>query len=256
MTKPKLELQTTTLWDYPSQNYGLSTQGDTNYVGATPSYIIWNLLERYTKKRDLVVDPMCGSGTTIDVARELKRKVLGYDLQPYRKDIFRANARKLPLETQKADFVFIDPPYSTHIKYSGKPECIGEIKDSEKYFLEMGKVIKEIDRILKHDRYMALYVSDSFKKGKPLLPIGFRLFNILSNYFIPVDIISVVRHNKKLKRNHWHTCAVEGNYYHRGFNYLFIMYKASNKINNKGSVFLERRNPDKIKSQIKEKSKV
>jgi len=27
-----------------------------------------------------VVDPMCGSGTTIDVAKELNRKVIGYDL--------------------------------------------------------------------------------------------------------------------------------------------------------------------------------
>jgi len=28
-----------------------------------------------------------------------------------------------------------------------------------------------------------------------------------------------------LKRNHWHTSAIEGNYYLRGFNYLFIMKK-------------------------------
>ena len=60
--KPKLELQTTTLWEYPSQHYGEGMQGNKNYKGATPSFVIWNLLQRYTKKGDKVVDPMCGSG--------------------------------------------------------------------------------------------------------------------------------------------------------------------------------------------------
>jgi adenine-specific DNA-methyltransferase len=40
-----------------------------------------------------------------------------------------------------------------------------------------------------------------------------------------VDIITVVRHNRTLKRNHWHAAAVEGNFYLRGFNYLFVMKK-------------------------------
>ncbi len=126
--KPPLRIQPTTLWDYPSQHYGEGVQGDPNYAGATPSYIIWNLLQRYTKERDLVVDPCAGSGTTLDVARDLNRKSLGYDTHPTRKDIFRVDARKLPPElTNKVDFVFIDPPYSTHVEYSADPRCIGKL---------------------------------------------------------------------------------------------------------------------------------
>ena len=70
--KPKLELQTTTLWDYPSQHYGSTMQGDKEYKGATPSYIIWNLLQRYTRVNDLVVDPMCGVVVT-DLERRDER---------------------------------------------------------------------------------------------------------------------------------------------------------------------------------------
>ena len=170
-------------------------------------------------------------------------------------DIFRADARNLPLETEKADFVFIDPPYSNHVKYSGKKECIGELDAGcEEYFLAMEKVIGEISRVLKPDRYMALYVSDSFKKGKPLIPIGFRLFNMLSTCFVPVEIISVMRHNQKLKRNHWHTAAIEGNYFHRGFNYLFIMYKQGKKKESK-NMFIDRRIPEDIMNQIEKKGK-
>lgn len=224
MPKPLIQPQVTTLWDYPSQHYREEGQGDKAYAGATPSWIIWDLLTRYTKPKDLVVDPMCGSGTTIDVARELKRRALGYDLQPTRPDIFRVDARKLPLEDAKADFVFIDPPYSTHLKYSGKPQCIGELDARENaYYEAMEKVFGEIHRILRPGKHMALYVSDSYQKGKGFVPIGFRLFSILEKQFEPVDIIAVVRRNKDLEKGNYLKAAADGNFFLRGFNYLFIM---------------------------------
>ena len=229
--KPDLKLQTTTLWDYPSQAYGNKTFGDNTYTGVTPAFIVWNLVKRYTKPKDLIVDPMAGSGTTLDVARDLKRRALGYDLQPQRKDIFNVDARKLPLDDEKADFVFIDPPYSTHIKYSGRKECLGELHaNSDEYYLEMEKIIEEIYRVLKPNRYMALYVSDSFEKGKDLMAIGFGVYGILQRYFESTDIIAVKRYNAKLLRNHWHTAAVEHNYFLRGFNYLFIMHKSGKEL--------------------------
>lgn len=224
--KPKLKLETTTLWEYPSQHYGKSEQGDKSYVGATPSYVIWNLLERYTRENDVVLDPFCGSGTTLDVCQDLKRQGLGFDIAPFREDILKGDARSLPVKGNSVDFIFMDPPYSNHIKYSGDPKCIGELDArTPLYYEAMEKVFAESFRILKNRRYMALYVSDSFKKGKPFCPIGFELFQRLQKLFKPIDIISVVRHNRTLKRNHWHTSAIEGNYFLRGFNYLFIMKK-------------------------------
>jgi adenine-specific DNA-methyltransferase len=226
MKKPPLAPMTTTLWEYPSQHYGAGMQGDKDYAGATPSYIIWNLLTRYTREGDLVVDPMSGSGTTIDVARELGRRALGYDLAPARKDVFRADARKLPLEDAKADFVFIDPPYSDHIAYSDDARCIGKLSAFEPaYFRAMRQVIEECDRILRRGRCMALYVSDTYQKRRGFVPIGFRLFELLCKQFRPLDVVAVVRHNRKLLRRHWHTEALRGNYYLRGFQYLFIMKK-------------------------------
>lgn len=254
MPKPALRLQTTTLWDYPSQNYGPGRQGDTGYVGATPSYVLWNLMQRYTRPGDLVVDPMAGSGTTLDVARDLGRRALGYDLQPTRKDIFRADARKLPLEDGKADFVFVDPPYSDHVEYSGRPECIGELRaDSEDYYEALDLVVGEMDRVLRPERYLALYVCDSWRKGKPLMPIGLRLFGSLSRRFTPVDIISVVRHNASLKRNHWHTSAVEGNYFLRGFNYLFVLYKEGRR---RDGPLPDRRDPAEVQDHLADREVV
>ncbi len=52
--RPALRIMTTTLWEYPSQHYtsesGKIMQGDKDYVGATPSWVIWQLLQRYTRE--------------------------------------------------------------------------------------------------------------------------------------------------------------------------------------------------------------
>ncbi len=228
MTKPPLRIQPTTLWNYPSQDFGDAPQGRSGYKGATPSYIIWNLLQRYTKEKDLVIDPCAGSGTTLDVARELNRKALGYDVHPARKDIFRVDARTLPPElTGKADFVFIDPPYSNHLDYGTDPRDIGKLKASTgDYYRAMEQVIAEIHRILKPRRHMALFVSDSFVNGEGFYPLGFELFDRMRRAGLtPIDIVSVVRHNKTLKMGNYRRAAEEGNFFLRGFNYLFIMRK-------------------------------
>ncbi len=136
--------------------------------------------------------------------------------------------RKLPPElTGKADFVFIDPPYSTHIDYGPDPRDIGKLSAAgPEYYMAMEQVIAEIHRILKPGHHMALYVCDSFVKGKGFYPLGFELFARLSKVFEPVDVISVVRHNKTLEMGNYRAAAEEGNFFLRGFNYLFIMQKA------------------------------
>jgi DNA modification methylase len=240
---------TTTLWEYPSQHYRSESgnsveQGDRDYAGSTPSWVIWQLLKRYTRENDLIVDPMCGSGTTIDVALDLGRRAKGFDLTPYegRSDIVKADARHLPLEDEVSDFVFVDPPYSTHVDYSDDPRCIGKLDAGgadrgKAYYAAMEQVISEIHRVLKPQRYMGLYVSDSWRKqrggpptsagggGGVFMPIGFELFNLLRERFKPIDIIAVERHNAKLQKGNWHKAAQEQNFFLRGFNYLFIMKK-------------------------------
>lgn len=255
--RPPLTVFPTTLWEYPSQHYDAwlddggkvvrskfavghasesrGSQGSKGYAGATPSWVIWQLLRRYTREGDTIVDPMCGSGTTLDVCADLDRRGVGFDLSPSRPEIGEADARSLPLPDAAADFVFIDPPYSTHIEYSANPRDIGRLDaggedDGLAYYGAMRGVIAEIDRVLKPGRMMALYVSDSFRKrkGKPggrFMPIGFELFSMLRDRFEPADIVAVVRHNQKLARGNWRKAAEEGNFFLRGFNYLFIMHK-------------------------------
>ncbi len=229
--KPRLTPQTTTLWDYPSQHYGDGMQGDRRYKGATPSYVIWNLLSRYSKPGDIVLDPMCGSGTTLDVCKDLGRDGIGFDVAPYRPDIRPADARKLPLKAETVDFVFVDPPYSTHLKYSGHPQCIGELDaNGPDYYAAMERALSEMHRVLKPGGHLGLYVSDSFVPGEPFMPIGFELFNMMRKKFEAVDVVAVTRRNRTLQHGGASRAAQEAGYYLRGFNYLFIMKKTAGAV--------------------------
>ncbi len=223
--KKNIKIESTTLWDFPRQNYGDKTHGDNKYNGVTPALIIWNLLQRYTSEGDLVIDPMCGSGTTIDVCKEENRKVIGFDIVPYRNDIIQSDARNLPLENEIADFIFIDSPYSDNIKYNNHPDNIGNIScENEIFFEELNKVAKEIYRILKPYKYMAWLIGDQAKKKK-FIPTGFKLYSILERYLKPVDIICITRHNQTSNTQIWHERARKYNFYLRGFKYLIIMQK-------------------------------
>jgi DNA modification methylase len=225
MENSDLILESTTLWDFPTQNYGKTPHGNNKYNGVTPAFVIWNLLQRYTKEGDLVVDPMCGSGTTIDVAKELNRNVIGYDINITRPDIILNDARNIPLDDNSVDFVFVDSPYSDNIKYSDDERCFGKIScEKTDFYDELEKVVIEIHRILKSGKVVAWLIGDQWIKKK-YTPTGFLIYQRLEKYFEPVDLICITRHNQTSNTGLWHNRARRFNFYLRGYKHLIIMRK-------------------------------
>jgi DNA modification methylase len=221
--KPPIE--TTTLWDYPRQSYGKKPKGNSKFQGVTPAFIIYNLIKRYTKPGDLVVDPMAGSGTTIDVCEEEGRRVIGYDINPQHPKVIYNDSRKIPLEDNSVDMVFIDSPYGDNVNYSNDPADIGKISaEDPKFYEELEKVAKEIYRILKPGKVMGWLIGDQWVKRK-FTPVGFKVYNMLTKYFEPIDIISVVRRGQSSHTGVWHYRAKKFNFFLRGFKYLLIMKK-------------------------------
>lgn len=220
-------IETTTLWDFPKQNYGPSKKGDNKYPGVTPALIIYNLIWRYTEPGDLVVDPMCGSGTTIDVCNAEKRRVKGFDISPTRQDITQNDARRLPLEDNSVDLVFIDPPYGDNIRYNDHPDNIGHLSsESEEFYAELEKVMKESSRILNERKILGWLIGDQWVKGK-FTPVGFRTYELLCKYFEPVDIVCVARRGQSSNTVLWYNRTRRFNFFLRGFKYLIIMRKNS-----------------------------
>jgi hypothetical protein len=224
--KPPLTPQVTTLWDYPSQHYGEEEQGSQAYRGATPSYVIWNVLHRFTREGDTVIDPFVGSGTTLDVCRDLGRKGLGFDLVATREDVTQADARSLPLKQKSAELVFMDPPYADNLDYSDDPRCIGKLPADGRWERAMRLVVTEAARVLKDDGVLAMYVCDVFQKKRGFFALGFELYRIAKEQgLIPIDVVSVVRHNRTLDLGNYRKAADEAGFFLRGFNYLILFRK-------------------------------
>jgi hypothetical protein len=92
------------------------------HPGAIPPGIIANTLYYYTIPDALVVDPMAGGGTTLDVCESMGRRCLAYDLEPSRPDIRLHDVRRgFPPDAAGCDLIFCDPPYHTMLagRYSG-----------------------------------------------------------------------------------------------------------------------------------------
>ncbi|UZE92738.1 MAG: methyltransferase domain-containing protein [Methanosarcinales archaeon] len=222
--KPVLE--PTTLWDFPKQSYGNTQKGDWKFNGVTPAGVIWNMLQRYTKVGDLIVDPMCGSGTTIDVCKEEGRKVIGYDIAPTRPSIIQNDARKIPLDDNSVDMIFVDSPYGDNVTYSSHLDCIGKISaEKEDFYQELEKVAKEIHRILKEGKVVGWVIGDHWRSKSGFIPVGIRIYQMLEKYFEPVDVICLIRRHQRSNTNVWEQRAIQYNFYLRGFKYLFIMRK-------------------------------
>ncbi len=223
--KPPFE--TTTLWDYPKQSYGKKPKGNNKFQGVTPAFIVWNMLQRYTKPGELVVDPMAGSGTTIDVCKEEKRRVVGYDINPKHPRVVKNDSRKIPLKNNSVDMVFIDSPYGDNVRYSDNPKDIGHISaENLKFYAELEKVAREIYRILKPGKVMGWLIGDQWVK-KNFTPVGLKVYKMLTENvkFEPIDIVCVTRRSQSSHTGVWHYRAKKWNFFLRGFKYLLLVRK-------------------------------
>ncbi len=229
--KPRLE--STTLWDYPRQSYGRTPKGDNKYAGVTPAFAIYNMIKRYTDPGDLVLDPMAGSGTTLDVCKEEDRKCIAFDIAPPRSEVRQNDARRIPLSDESVDMIFIDSPYGDNIDYNDHPNNIGILSaESDEFYDELEKVMAECKRVLKPGKVIGWVIGDQWVKKK-FTPVGFLVYERLARHFEPVDIICLVRRGQTSNTGIWHSRALRLNFYLRGFKYLFIFKKPDGSMQNK-----------------------
>jgi len=221
--KPRLE--STTLWDYPRQTYGKTQKGNNKYAGVTPAFVIYNMVRRYTEPGDLVLDPMAGSGTTVDVCMEEDRKFVALDISPTRSDITQNDAREIPLADASVDMIFIDSPYGDNIYYNDHVGNIGKISaETDEFYEALDKVMTECYRVLKPGKVIGWLIGDQWVKKK-FTPVGFYIYEDLCKYFDTVDIVCIARRSQTSNTGLWHNRALRFNFYLRGFKYLFIMRK-------------------------------
>jgi len=66
------------IWQFATADQDAGSQ---SYFGALPPQVVENLLWFFTEPGDIVVDPFAGSGTTVDVAKAMGRRVWASDIR-------------------------------------------------------------------------------------------------------------------------------------------------------------------------------
>lgn len=92
----------TTIWSFPDRGKWATHSGD--YRGNWPPYVPRNLILRYSKPGDWVLDQFLGSGTTLVEAKLLNRNAVGVDINPQSVSLSEENL-KFKCETQSRIFV-------------------------------------------------------------------------------------------------------------------------------------------------------
>ncbi len=95
------------------------------HPGSIPPALVAHTLHYFTTPGALVVDPMAGGGTTLDVCQSMGRRCLAYDLHPVRPEIHPHDVRLgIPPEAHGADLIFCDPPYHTMLAAQYAPDSV------------------------------------------------------------------------------------------------------------------------------------
>lgn len=149
--------------------------GDGSFHGNAAPQVVENAVLLFSSKGDTVLDPMAGSGTTLEVCKVLDRECIAMDLTPQRPDILEANASDLPLDDDSVDFIFWHPPYWNMVKYSDDERDLSNVEWPE--FLRLcHNVLVECQRVLRLGKKIVILSGDKIQNGN-YFPISRMLAN-------------------------------------------------------------------------------
>jgi hypothetical protein len=220
-----------------------------NFIPQIPN----QMMRRYTKKGEWVLDTFCGLGTTLIEGRRLGRNTLGIELQP---DVAERARHLLEVEPNKHDvvcdivtgdsaavdyhslltqyglksvqLVIMHPPYFDIIKFSDDPHDLSNAESVDSFAGLMRQVIDRASSVLENGRYLALVIGDKYAKGE-WIPLGFRVMDeVLKRGYVLKSII--VKNfdettGKRKQKELWRYRALVGGFYIFKHEYIFIFRK-------------------------------
>ncbi|MEO0131123.1 MAG: DNA methyltransferase [candidate division WOR-3 bacterium] len=223
------------------------------YWGNFIPQIPHQMMLRYTKKGEWVLDTFCGSGTTLIECRRLGRNGVGIELNPevVRKakeliqkepnkdnvvsDIIVGDSRNINIgkileryKIKEVQLLIMHPPYHDIIKFSKDPSDLSNAKNTDEFLKMFGEVVDNAQPYLEKGRYFVLVIGDKYSKGE-WIPLGFYcLQEVLKRNYLLKSIIVKNFEETRGKRNQkelWRYRALVGGFYVFKHEYIFLFQK-------------------------------
>lgn len=248
------EIKTDSLWLYQHRASGDGHRLD--YHGNYIPQIATQLLTRYSKQDEIILDLFLGSGTTAIEAMRLERRCIGVELKPELVDHVKskiepawldsrihilpgnsldpqtADRIKETLHTMQADWadlLILHPPYADIIKFSENAADLSNAPTTEAFLDDFQTVAQHGYDLLAPGRFAALIIGDKYAKGE-LMPLGFWCLERMNRVGFKTKAIIVknIEGNEKGKgkdANLWRYRALAGGYYIFKHEYVMIFVK-------------------------------
>jgi hypothetical protein len=245
------EIITDSLWIFSKRDTSGAHLGW--YWGNFIPQIPRQLMLRYTKKGDWVLDTFLGSGTTLIECKRLGRNGIGIELNcevaekaleliakeqnndNVTTEVIVGDSRTVDLNAVLArhgvryvQLVIMHPPYYDIIKFSDDERDLSNAKDIQEFLRMFGQVIENVTPYLEGGRYLALVIGDKYSKGE-WIPLGFYCMQeVLKRGYVLKSIVVKNFEETRGKRNLkslWRYRALAGGFYIFKHEYIMIFKK-------------------------------
>ncbi|MHA2675412.1 MAG: DNA methyltransferase [bacterium JZ-2024 1] len=223
------------------------------YWGNFIPQIPHQMMLRYTKKGDWVLDTFVGSGTTLIECRRLGRNGIGIELNPevaekakkliekeqnknnVVSEVTIGDSRTIDIKSildnykiKQVQLLIMHPPYHDIIKFSKDSRDLSRAKNTEDFLKMFGEVVDNATPYLETRRYFALVIGDKYSQGE-WIPLGFYCMQeVLKRGYLLKSIIVKNFEETRGKRNQqelWRYRALAGGFYVFKHEYIMLFKK-------------------------------
>ena len=249
--KEHTDIITDSLWVLPKRDVTGAHLGW--YWGNFIPQIPHQLMLRYTKKDDWVLDPFLGSGTTLIECRRLGRNGIGIELSsevahraeeligqektrhPTKTKIVTGDARTIDAQrivtaagAKQVQLLILHPPYHDIISFSEDDKDLSNATSTDEFLEMFGQVLDNIGPVLERGRYFALVIGDKYSKGE-WIPLGFHCMSeaLKRDYTLKSIVVKNFEETraKRDQKQLWRYRALVGGFYIFKHEYIFIFKK-------------------------------
>ena len=223
------------------------------YWGNFIPQIPHQMMLRYTKQDDWVLDTFAGSGTTLIECRRLGRNGIGIELNEeiarksetlvqstpnedgVKTDVVIGDSRSVDIEAAlrkrgigQVQLLIMHPPYHDIIQFSEKSEDLSNAENTEAFLQMFGETVDNATPHLEEGRYFALVIGDKYCRGE-WIPLGFYcMAEVLKRSYSLKSIIVKNFEETRAKRNQtklWRYRALVGGFYVFKHEYILLFKK-------------------------------